>query len=86
MKLLKILMLYPLPEDESTKKVLMEVLKTLVSVDVTKSVNRNNVNHGILFEATSLLIHYGDSIPKKRMDEVIKRLGVFISVREPNFK
>lgn len=78
--------MYPLPQDEGLKKILLDILKMLINVDVTKSVNRNNVNHGILFEATSLLIHYGDDIPKKRMDEVIKRLGVFISVREPNFK
>ncbi|KAL4505321.1 hypothetical protein ABPG72_002383 [Tetrahymena utriculariae] len=85
-KLLKILQLYPIPTDENIKKVLLEVLRTLINIDVTKSVNRNNVNHGILFEATSLLIYYGDGIPKKRMDEVIKRLGVFISFREPNFR
>ena len=78
--------MYPMPTDDNVKKVLLEVLKTLINVDVTKSVNRNNANHGILFEATSLLIHYGDDVPKKNMDEVIKKLGVFISVREPNFK
>ena len=78
--------MYPMPTDENVKKVLLEVLKTLINVDVTKSVNRNNANHGILFEATSLLIHYGDDVPKKNMDEVIKKLGVFISVSEPNFK
>lgn len=85
-KLLKILQLYPIPHDDSVQKSLMEILRVLINVDVTRVVNRNNVNHGILFEATSLIIHYGDSIPQKRMDEVIKRLGVFISVREPNFK
>ena len=83
---MKILSLFPIPSDEATKKGLLEILKLMINIDITKSVNRNNVQHGILFEATALLIHYGDAIPKKRMDEVIKRLGVFISVREPNFK
>ncbi|EGR33264.1 hypothetical protein IMG5_057290 [Ichthyophthirius multifiliis] len=85
-KLLKILSLFNIPNDESVKKIIMEVLKLLINVDITKSVNRNNVQHGILFEATSLIIQYGDNFPKKKMDDVIKKLGVFVSVREPNFK
>ena len=72
--------------DEKVSKVILEFLKTLINVNVTKSVNRNYANHGILFEETTLLIHYGDDVPKKYIDEIIHKLGVFISVREPNFK
>ena len=41
--------------------------------------------HGILFEATNLIISYGNSIPDG-LNDIIKLLGVFISVRDPNLK
>lgn len=33
--------------------------KIIKRTEVTKSVNKNNADHGILFEASNLVIHYG---------------------------
>ena len=42
----------------------MEALKKIIKkTEVTKSVNKNNADHGILFEATNLIIHYGPELP-----------------------
>lgn len=41
--------------------------------------------HGILFEATNLIISYGNSVPDA-LNDIVKLLGVFISVRDPNLK
>lgn len=41
--------------------------------------------HGILFEATNLIISYGKSVPDG-FNDIVKLLGVFISVRDPNLK
>lgn len=66
---------------------LLDVLKRIIKkTEVTKSVNKNNADHGILFEATNLIIHYGKQIPETFNNDVVKLLGIFISVREPNLK
>jgi AP-2 complex subunit alpha len=66
---------------------LLDILKKVVKkTDVTKNVNKNNTDHGILFEAVSLIIHYGNSVPEALYSDIIKLLGVFVGVREPNLK
>lgn len=53
---MKILQMYP-PPDKLNFELLMEIInKILKKTEVTKSVNKNNADHGILFEAANLLI------------------------------
>lgn len=68
---------------------LTDILRRIVKrTEVHKSVNKNNANHGILFEAANLIIHYGKSkdISESLKEDIVKLLGIFISVREPNLK
>jgi len=51
---------------------------------VTKIVNKNNVDHGILFETIYLIIYYGSKIPEKLRNDAITNLGMFITIQEPN--
>jgi len=53
---------------------------------VTKIVNKNNADHGILFEAIHLIIYYGNKIPEKLRNDAITYLGMFITIREPNIR
>ena len=48
--------------------------------------NKNNADHGILFEATNLIIGYGSSVPEYLLNDILKLLGIFLNVREPNLK
>lgn len=48
--------------------------------------NKNNADHSILFEAISLIIHYGDDAWEKLRKDIVSILGKFISVREPNIR
>ena len=63
--------------------VLMKVIK---KTEVTKTVNKNNADHGILFEAANLIISYKTSVPPDLRNETITLLGIFITVREPNIR
>jgi len=64
----------------------MDILKRIIKkTEVTKQLNRNNVVHGVLFEATNLIISYGHRVPDAQND-IVKLLGVFISVKDPNLK
>jgi AP-2 complex subunit alpha len=55
--LLRILQYYPLPEDSSLRERLNEVLGSiLTNTEVTKSVNKNNGEHAVLFEAVNIVI------------------------------
>lgn len=66
---------------------MLDVLKRIIKrTEVTKSVNKNNADHGILFEAANLIIHYGNNLPEGLHNDIVKLLGIFISVREPNLK
>jgi AP-2 complex subunit alpha len=66
---------------------LVDILKRIIKkTEVTKSVNKNNTDHGILFEAVNLIIHYGNDLSENLQNDVVKLLGIFISVREPNLK
>ena len=53
---------------------------------MTRSVNRNNAEHSILFEATNYVItHYG-VFGAEFKSNLIKLLGIFINIREPNLR
>jgi len=86
-KLLKILQEFPPPTDPNTYQILMDVLmKVIKKTEVTKTVNKNNADHGILFEAANLIISYKNSVPPDLRNETITLLGIFITVREPNIR
>ncbi len=59
--LLRILQYFPLPEEYMIKNKLNEVLTTiLTNTEVTKSVNKNNGEHAVLFEAVNIVIKQGE--------------------------
>jgi AP-2 complex subunit alpha len=86
-KLLKLLQYFDCPQDATHKARLNECLKKILTkTDVTKSVNKNNADHAVLFEAVNLIIAHGDDADPKLRTQAITHLGRFISVREPNIR
>lgn len=86
-KLFKILQEFPPPIDPTSFQILMEVLmKVIKKTEVTKTVNKNNADHGILFEAANLIISYKNAVPPELKTETVTLLGIFITVREPNIR
>lgn len=86
-KLLKILALFPAPEDEDTLTAVNDVLVNLVTgTEVGSNVNKNNADHAILFEAIKLVIHYKDKAREVLRKDILALLGKFISVREANIR
>jgi AP-2 complex subunit alpha len=62
--LLRILQYFPLPEEYMVKSKLNDVLTTiLTNTEVTKSVNKNNGEHSVLFEAINIVIKQGEVDP-----------------------
>ncbi len=61
-KLLRLLQYFPPPKEKALLERLNDVLtRILTKTEVTKSVNKNNADHGILFEAVNLIIHMSNS-------------------------
>ena len=60
--------------------------KILTKTEVTKSVNKNNADHAVLFEAVNLIIHHDSDVADSMRDKAVGLLGRFISVREPNIR
>lgn len=59
MKLYKILQQWSPPEEKGILGLIEETLtKVLKRTDVSKSINKNNAEYGLLFEAINLIIHY----------------------------
>jgi len=58
----------------------------LAHTPVTKSVNKNNASHAILFEAMKLIIIYKDIVNKVLKSQSIALLEMFIAVKEPNIR
>ena len=86
-KLLKLLQLFPYPLDPRLAQDLVDALgRIIATTDVTRSINKNNTDHSILFEAINLIIHYKDSIPQNIRAQAGALLGKFISVKEPNIR
>ena len=48
--------------------------------------NKNNSDHSILFEAINLIIHYKAAAFEVLRKDIVKLLGKFISVKEPNIR
>ena len=86
-KLLRLLQYFPPSKDKGQRERLNEVLtRILTKTEVTKSVNKNNADHGILFEAVNLIIHMASNGVDDLKGQAIALLGRFISVREPNIR
>lgn len=86
-KLLKVLQMFPYPLDARMSQDLIDSLqKIITSTDVTRSINKNNTDHSILFEAINLIIHYKDAISINIRNQAASLLGKFISVKEPNIR
>ena len=66
---------FPFPNDSTLVGRLNEVLERILTrTEVTKSVNKNNSDHSILFEAINLIIHQ-----EYRSDEKLKEINQDIS-------
>jgi len=86
-KLIKVLQMFPLPEDKLLLSQIIDVMDKIIRrTDVTKSINKNNAEHGILFEAANLIFHYGSASPEYIQNNVLKLLDIFLKVNEPNLK
>lgn len=90
-KVLQYLQLFPSPEDPALRGRLNDILTNIIAhTVVTKSVNKNNGDHAILFEAVNLVIKHSteskDAAQVRLRQEAIKHLGRFINIREPNIR
>lgn len=86
-KYLKILQLFPPPENQADRTKINEIMMDIINkTEVTKNVNKNNSDHSILFECINLIIVYKDAAFEVLRKDVIKLLGRFISVKEPNIR
>lgn len=86
-KLLKILQYFPAPADRARAQHLAEVLgKILAATEVTKSVNKNNADYSILFEAVALVTHLNLQGVKVLQEQTLALLGRYVGVREPNIR
>eukprot|EP00943_MAST-04B_sp_MAST-4B-sp1_P003614 g3614.t1 len=86
-KLLRMLQYFPFPNDSTLVGRLNEVLERILTrTEVTKSVNKNNSDHSILFEAINLIIHQEYRSDEKLRSKAVDLLGKYIAVREPNIR
>ena len=86
-RLFRILQYFPTPKDATLCSRLNEVLNAVLSkTEVTKSVNKNNTDYSILFEAVNLIIHQGDDSNPNIRKKAVSLLGRFIVVRQPNIR
>ena len=85
--LLRILQYFPLPEETAIRERLNEVLSCiLTNTEVTKSVNKNNGEHAVLFEAIDIVIKQAEECHEKLRALAMKHLSRFINIREPNIR
>lgn len=87
---------FPPPDSSSdTFSLLCEVVHhILTNTKVTRSINRNNAEHAVLFEAVNLVIQWGyaelDDTQSTRHAELqsaaLQHLTHFINIREPNIR
>ncbi|CAD8166956.1 unnamed protein product [Paramecium octaurelia] len=87
-KILKALSFFspPPPSTDSHRQLTECLTKIIKKTEVTKSINKNNVDHGILFEAANLVITYNGAVGMELKNDILKLLGIFISVKEPNLR
>lgn len=59
MKLYKALQLWSPPQDKGTLSLVSEIVtKVLKKTDASESLNKNNIEYGLLFEVINVIIHY----------------------------
>lgn len=86
-KALRIVKQLPYPTQQSVSSKLIEILThILANTEVTKSVNRNNAEHCVLFEAINVIIIHNDYLPVELRERAIVHLSKFINIREPNIR
>eukprot|EP00823_Brevimastigomonas_motovehiculus_P003609 TRINITY_DN2224_c2_g1_i1.p1 TRINITY_DN2224_c2_g1~~TRINITY_DN2224_c2_g1_i1.p1 ORF type:complete len:979 (+),score=275.98 TRINITY_DN2224_c2_g1_i1:88-3024(+) len=86
-KMLRILQFYPPPSDKNLLSRAHQVVsEILTKTQVTKSANKNNADHAILFEAINLVIHYCNFGVTDLQKTAVELLGKFVAVREPNIR
>lgn len=85
-KLLRLLQYYPPSEDPTIRKILNNVLKTILqnSQETPKNVQHNNAQNAVLFEAISLAIHLDAESSIVNMSAHL--LGKFILSKETNVR
>ncbi|KZO93497.1 Adaptor protein complex AP-2 alpha subunit [Calocera viscosa TUFC12733] len=84
-KLLKLLQYYPPPEDTAVRRMVEQVLATLLEMqEIPRSVQHNNALHAVLFEAINTIIH----IDARSMlaTQSAHLLGRFLSSKETNVR
>lgn len=87
-KLLRLLQKLPFADPASDSGIkLMQILQKIIQkTEVTKHQNKNNADHGVLFEASKVILLHYDSVPDKLKKETVQLLGIFIQVKEPNIR
>jgi AP-2 complex subunit alpha len=86
-RILRLLQAFPVPATEAMRTRLNEVLAHIMNTtEVTKSVNRNNAEHCVLFEAVNLIIKQGDASEPGLRGKAVAHLSKFINIREPNIR
>jgi AP-2 complex subunit alpha len=86
-RILRLLQLFPIPSTEAMRTRLSEVLTHILNkTEVTKSVNRNNAEHCVLFETVNLIIKQGDASDPTLRAKAVAHLSKFINIREPNIR
>eukprot|EP00826_Nyctotherus_ovalis_P009337 TRINITY_DN1245_c0_g1_i2.p1 TRINITY_DN1245_c0_g1~~TRINITY_DN1245_c0_g1_i2.p1 ORF type:complete len:966 (-),score=297.21 TRINITY_DN1245_c0_g1_i2:130-3027(-) len=86
-KLLKLLQLFPFPEDEDDAVLIQKcILSVLTKTDIGPNINKNNSDHSILFEAINLTLHYGQHVTSSTYAKALEILNRYIGVREPNIR
>lgn len=87
MRILRLLQVLPIPPMEAMRTRLTEVLTHILNkTEVTKSVNRNNAEHCVLFETVNLIIKQGDASDPTLRAKAVAHLSKFINIREPNIR
>jgi AP-2 complex subunit alpha len=86
-RILRLLQNFPVPATEVLRKRLNEVLNVILrKTEVTKSVNRNNAEHCMLFETVNLIIKQGEASDPTLRAQAVAHLSKFINIREPNIR
>jgi len=84
---LRFLQMYDRPTDVAVAKMLQDALEaTLSNTKVTRSVNRNNAEHSVLFEAVNLIIKQGNTADSKLRNLAVQHLTRFVNIKEPNIR
>lgn len=83
-KCLRFLQFFPPPVQ--TGKLQRILRRILQQTEVTTSLNKNNADHAILFEAINVIIHLNVNGEEMLHQEAMNYLFKFIAVKEPNIR